>query len=74
METPSGYYCKGVSCKYLHPDLSDLPALKDTLGTYLSNNKKLPEKFKNDIFDQIDKISGGGFHESWVVILFIVQI
>lgn len=60
LETPFGYYCKGVNCKYLHPDLSDLPALKDTLSTYLSNNKKIPDKFKLDIFEQIDKISGGG--------------
>ena len=60
LEAPIGVFCRGSksSCKYVHPELSDLPALKETIVSFMSQNKKIPDKLRDDVCEQIDIISG----------------
>jgi hypothetical protein len=49
--------CEKMGCKFRHPELSDLPALKESIVAYMIA-KKLPDNLKNDVCNQIDVVSG----------------
>ena len=58
LEPPYGFYCKGANiCKYKHPELSELFALKEPITSYMIQ-KKIPDKLRDDVRKQIDIVSG----------------
>ena len=44
--------CAKMGCKFRHPELSDLPALKESIVAYMVA-KKLPDNLKNDVIKLI---------------------